>query len=405
MIADAPTLHELNPFVAAMRPSATLAMAARAKALIRAGQDVISLSAGETDFDTPAPVVEAAIAALHEGFTHYTPNAGIPELREAIAEKLRRENNLKVEATDVLSCNGAKQAVAQTVLALCSPGDEVLFPAPYWVSYPEQARLAGAVPIVIETTATAEYKMSPEQLDAAITPQTRLLIFNSPSNPTGAVYSREEIEALVEVLDHHDHVFVLSDEIYEYVLFDAEHFAIGSLQGMGERTVTVNGFSKGYAMTGWRIGYMAGPRWIVDAAAKIQSQFTSAPCSITQRAAVAALQMSREPIEEMVVLFRKRRDYMQARIRAIPDVLCPQPEGAFYLFPDVSEYFGRITPDGRTISGSEDLSLYLLEQHGVALVPGEAFGADSGVRVSYASSMEDLAKAADRIEAGLGALV
>lgn len=405
MITEAPALNELNPNVAAMQPSATLAMAARAKALIRAGRDVISLSAGETDFDTPAPVVDAAIQALHEGFTHYTANAGIPQLREAIANKLRNENGLEVQAEDVLACNGAKQAVAQTVLALCRPGDEVLFPAPYWVSYPEQARLAGATPIAVETTAEADYKMTPAQLEAAITPKTRLLIFNSPSNPTGAVYTRDEIEALAEVLRRHEHVFILSDEIYEYVLFDAEHTTIGSLPGMGERTVTVNGFSKGYAMTGWRIGYMAGPRWIVDAAAKIQSQFTSAPCSITQRAAVVAVQMDKAPIDAMAVAFRERRNYMMERLRKLPGVRCPKPEGAFYLFPDVSAYYGQTSPDGTRIKGSEDLSFYLLEQHGVALVPGKAFGSDAGVRVSYASSLDDLAKAADRIEAGLAALV
>jgi len=405
MIADALVLNELNPNVAAMRPSATLAVAARAKALSRAGYDVISLSAGEPDFATPAPIVEAAFQALRDGFTHYTANPGIPELREAIAAKLHRENGLEVEPGQVLCSNGAKQSVAQTILALCRPGDQVLMPAPYWVSYPEQVRLAGAEPVAVETVAVDEYKMTPAQLDAAITPKTRLLVFNSPSNPTGAVYTREEIEALVEVLHRHDHVFVLSDEIYEYVLFDAEHITIGALPGMAARTVTVNGFSKGYAMTGWRIGYMAGPQWIVDAAAKIQSQFTSAPCSITQRAALAAVQMSKEPIEAMAVSFRERRDFMLERVSRWPGVRCPKPEGAFYLFPDVSAYFGHTATAGTEITGSEALCFYLLEQHGVALVPGQAFGADGGVRVSYASSMDELARGADRIEAGLAALV
>lgn len=405
MLTEAPPLHELNPNVEAMQPSATLAMAARAKALIREGHDVLSLSAGETDFDTPIVVVDAAIQALHEGFTHYTPNPGILELREEIAQKFRSDNGLDVSPQDVLASNGAKQAVAQTVLAVCKPGDEVLFPAPYWVSYPEMARLAGATPVSVATTAASEYKMTPEQLEAAITPRTRLLIFNSPSNPTGAVYTREEMLALVDVLNRHEQVLVLSDEIYEYVLFDAEHTAIGALPGMAERTVTVNGFSKGYAMTGWRIGYMAGPRWIVDAAAKIQSQFTSAPCSITQKAALAALQMSMEPIEQMVVAFRERRDFMLSRLRAMPDVVCPKPEGAFYLFPDVSAYYGKQTNDGTVIADSDDMCMYLLEKHGVALVPGNAFGSDSGVRISYASSLADLSRAADRIEAGLAELV
>ena len=404
MPAAAPPVHELNPNVAAVRPSETLAIMARAKALLREGRDVVALSAGEPDFDTPAPIVEAAHQALREGFTHYTPNAGIPELREAVAEKLRRENGLDVDAAQVLCSNGAKQSVAQVVLALCRPGDEVLIPAPYWVSYPEMARLAGAVPVALETGPETEYKVTPEQLDDALTERTRLLIFNSPSNPTGAVYTPEEVEALAAVLRRHEHVFIVSDEIYEHVLFDARHVSPGALDGMGERTVTVNGFSKAYAMTGWRLGYCAGPAWIVDAAAKVQSQLTSAPSSISQKAGVAALAMSPEPVARMVEAFRRRRDVMLERVRQWPGVVCPKPEGAFYLFPDVSAYFGRATPGGTVIEGSEALCAYLLEEHGVALVPGSAFGADYGVRLSYAASMDDLVKAADRIEAGLAAL-
>jgi aspartate/methionine/tyrosine aminotransferase len=400
----APALTDLNPHVAAVRPSETLAIMARAKALLRAGHDVVALSAGEPDFDTPAPIVEAAHQALRDGFTHYTPNAGIPELREAIAEKLRRENGLEVDAAQVLCSNGAKQSVAQVVLALCRPADEVLIPAPYWVSYPEMVRLAGAAPVALDTTPEAGYKVTPEQLDAALTERTRLLIFNSPSNPTGATYTPEEVDALAEVLRHHPHVFVISDEIYEHVLFDARHTSLGARDGMGGRTVTVNGFSKAYAMTGWRLGYCAGPAWIVDAAAKVQSQLTSAPSSITQKAGVAALAMSHEPVERMVEAFRRRRDLVLERMRAWPGVVCPRPEGAFYLFPDVSAYFGRTTPDGAPVDGSEALCAYLLETHGVALVPGSGFGADYGVRLSYAAAMEDLVKAADRIEAGLAAL-
>ena len=412
MPAAAPPAHDpgsrpgqaLNPNVAAVRPSETLAIMARAKALIRQGRDVVALSAGEPDFDTPAPIVEAAHQALREGFTHYTPNAGIPELREAVAEKLRRDNGLDVSAAQVLCSNGAKQSVAQVVLALCRPEDEVLVPAPYWVSYPEMVRLAGAAPVVLETGPEAEYKVTPAQLNDAITERTRLLFFNSPSNPTGAVYTPEEVEALADVLRHHEHVFVISDEIYEHVLFDARHTTLAALDGMGERTVTVNGFSKAYAMTGWRLGYCAGPQWIVDAAAKVQSQLTSAPSSITQRAGVAALAMSLEPVARMVEAFRRRRDLMLERVRRLPGVVCPRPEGAFYLFPDVSAYFGKTTPDGTPIAGSEALCAYLLDAHGVALVPGSAFGADYGVRLSYAASTDDLVKAADRIEAGLAAL-
>ena len=404
MSADTSALPSLNPHVAAMQPSATLAVSARAKALRREGRDVVALSSGEPDFDTPAPVVEAAFQALRDGFTHYTANAGMPELREAVAEKLRRENGLDVSAANVLCSNGAKQSVAQTVLALCRPGDEVLIPAPYWVSYPEMARLAGATPVAVETAPEDDYKMSPGKLEEAITEKTRLFIFNSPSNPTGVVYTPDEVEALAAVLRQHPHVFALSDEIYEYVLFDAQHTTLAALDGMGERTVTVNGFSKGYAMTGWRIGYAAGPTWLIEAMATIQGQFTSAPSSITQKASLAALAMSHEPIERMVDAFRRRRDFMLGRIRELADVVCPQPEGAFYLFPDVSAYYGRTTPGGDAIDGSEALCLYLLEKQGVALVPGIAFGADYGVRISYAASMESLAKAADRISEGLGAL-
>lgn len=396
--------HDLNPHVVAMRPSETLAITGKAKALVRQGRDIVSLSAGEPDFDTPGVIVEAAIQALRDGFTHYTPNPGMLELREAVAEKLRRVNGLDIQTAQVLCSNGAKQSVAQAVVALCRPGDEVLVPAPYWVSYPEMARLVGAVPVEVATSPATHYKLTPDQLEAAITERTRVLIFNSPSNPTGAVYAPEEIEALAEVLRPHDRVLVVSDEIYEHVLFDATHTAFGSLDGMAERTVTVNGFSKAYAMTGWRLGYAAGPSWIIDAMAKVQSQLTSAPSSISQKAGVAALAMSTEPVDTMVAAFRERRDFFLRRIAAWPHVVCPKPEGAFYLFPDVSAYYGRSTPDGTVITGSSDLCEYLLEVHEVALVPGSAFGADYGVRISYAASMDDLKKAADRIEAGLAAL-
>ena len=404
MSTAAPPPVDLNPFVAAVRPSATLAITARAKALRREGRDVVALSSGEPDFDTPAPIVEAAHQALRDGYTHYTPNAGIPELREAIAEKLRRDNGLDVTAADVLCSNGAKQSIAQVVLTLCRPGDEVLIPAPYWVSYPEMARLAGATPVALDAPPEDGYKVTPERLAGAITEATRLLLFNSPSNPTGAVYTPDEIAALAEVLRRHEHVFVVSDEIYEHVIFDAEHASIGARDGLGERTITVNGFSKAYAMTGWRLGYCAGPRPVIDAAARVQSQFTSGPSSITQRAAVTALTMDHALVREMVGAFRARRDIMLDRLAALPDVVCPKPEGAFYLFPDVSAYYGRTAPDGTAIAGSEALCLYLLDAHGLALVPGAAFGADYGIRLSYAASTEDLEKASERLAEGLAAL-
>jgi aspartate/methionine/tyrosine aminotransferase len=400
----APVSEALNRHVATVQPSATLAVSARAKALKREGKDVIALSAGEPDFDTPAPAVEAAHQALREGFTHYTPNPGTPELREAVARKLREDNGLGAEASRVVCSNGAKQSVAQAVMAVCGTGDEVLIPAPYWVSYPEMARLAGATPVVVRAGVDDGYRLTPEALAGALTDRTRVVLFNTPSNPTGAVYAPDEVRALAEVLRPHPRALVVADEIYEKVLFDAEHLSIGSLPGMAERTVTVNGFSKAYAMTGWRLGYACGPAWWTDAMATIQSQITSGPSSISQRAGEAALAMGPEPVREMVDAFRRRRDAFLARLRALDGVRCPTPEGAFYLFPDVSAYYGRRTASGAEVAGSADLCLYLLEEHGVALVPGVAFGDDAGVRISYAAGMDTLMAAADRIEAGLAAL-
>ena len=398
-----PDLRALSPRVQAMQPSATLAISARAAALQRQGRDVIALSAGEPDFDTPAPIVEAAHQALRDGRFSYTPNAGIPELREAIAHKLVRENGVDTCAAHVVCSNGAKQSVAQAILAVCRPGDEVLIPAPYWVSYPEMARLAGATPVEIPATSAADYKITPGQLADAITERTRVLILCSPSNPTGAVYTPDELETLADVLRQHPHVVVVSDEIYEYVVFDAPHVSFASLDGMGERTATINGFSKAYAMTGWRLGYLAAPEWWSGAVAKVQSQLTSGPSSITQYASLAAFSMGKGPVQEMVDAFRQRRDAVLGRLRSIDGVTCPTPQGAFYLFPDVSALYGRQS-DGVTVSGSQDLCGYLLDHHGVALVPGQAFGSDAGVRISYATDLGTLMRACDRIEAGLAAL-
>lgn len=387
-----------------MQPSATLAISGRAAAMRREGRDVIALSAGEPDFPTPASIVEAAHQALRDERFHYTPNPGIPELREAIAEKLRTENGLDVTPANVVCSNGAKQSVAQAILAICQPGDEVLIPAPYWVSYPEMARLAGATPVTLLASAEADYKLTPDQLEGAITERTRVLILNSPSNPTGAVYTPAELEALAAVLRRHEHVAVIADEIYEYVVFDATFAAFGALDGMGHRTATVNGFSKAYAMTGWRLGYLAAPEWWAKATAKIQSQVTSGPSAISQYASLAAFEMGPEPVAAMVRAFRERRDAVLARLRALDGVSCPTPEGAFYLFPDVSAVYGRQAPDGSEVSGSVALCSYLLEAQEVALVPGAAFGADTGVRISYATDLDTLTRACDRIEAGLAAL-
>ena len=399
-----PATLEFNPRVASMKPSATLAMSARAMELKRAGKPVIGLSAGEPDFDTPAAISAAGTEAIAAGFTHYTNNMGMPELREAIRAKLKKDNGLDYEVNQLLCSNGAKQSVALAISVLCRPGDEVLIPAPYWVSYPEMTRFAGAEPVSMPTSVEHDYRITPEELDAAINKKTRLIILCSPSNPTGSVYSRDELEALAAVLRRHEHVFVLSDEIYEYVIFDAEHVSFASLPGMLDRTITVNGFSKGYAMTGWRLGYMAGPADIVKAAAKVQGQFTSAPCSITQYAGVAAMNMSKEPIDAMVKSFRERRDFVLDRLAKIPGVRCPKPEGAFYLFPQVSAYFGKKTPKGSVIENSDDLCFYLLDEQLVALVPGSGFGAPDGLRISYAAGMADLEEALRRIEAGLAAL-
>ena len=394
----------LNDRVATMQPSATLAMKSRATEMRRQGHPVVALSAGEPDFDTPEPIAEAGMAAIRNGFTHYTENPGTMELREAICRKLERDNDLSVDPGQIVCSNGAKQSIALAVHALCDEGDEVLIPAPYWVSYPEMARFAGAEPSVVKTSVEDEYKLSPEQLEAAITDRTRMLILCSPSNPTGAVYTPEELSALADVLRRHEDVLVLSDEIYEYVLYGAEHVAFATLPGMKDRTITVNGFSKGFAMTGWRLGYMAAPEPIANACAKIQGQFTSAPSSISQKAGVAAYEMDQQPVRDMVSAFRERRDYVVDRLRALDGVRCPMPEGAFYVYPDVSAFFGARTPGGDTIDDSSDLCFYLLEEHHVALVPGTAFGVDDGLRISYASSMDDLEAGLDRIEDGLAAL-
>lgn len=398
------TTLDFNPRVMSVQPSATLAMTARAMELRRAGRPVIGLSAGEPDFDTPAPISEAGIEAIKEGFTHYTQNAGTPELRELISKKLKEDNGLDYGPGQILCSNGAKQSVALAVSVLCRPGDEVLIPAPYWVSYPEMTRFAGATPVALPTSVDDDYRISAEQLDAAINKNTRLFILCSPSNPTGSVYLKEELEAIAAVLRKHPHVFVISDEIYEYVIFDAVHHSFATFAGMKDRTITVNGFSKGFAMTGWRLGYMAGPEAIVKAASKIQSQFTSAPCSITQKAGIAALKMDKGLVREMVVSFKERRDFVLGQLAELPGVKCPTPEGAFYLFPDISTYFGKKTPKGDVISDSQDLCFYLLDEQNVALVPGQAFGSPNGIRISYAASMDQLEEALSRLKDGLGQL-
>ena len=399
-----PTPIEFNARVASMQPSATLAMTAAAKARTREGHPVIGLSAGEPDFNTPEPIAEAGIRAIREGYTHYTSNPGFPELREAIASKLARENGLHYSPDQILCSNGAKQSVAQAVAVLVRDGDEVLIPAPYWVSYPEMVRMAGGVPKAVTTTVDTGYLLSPQQLEAAITDRTRMLILCSPSNPTGGIYTPEMLAGLVEVLQHHPDVFVISDEIYEHITYDVQHRSIASFEGMKERTITVNGFSKAYAMTGWRLGYLAAELPIVKAASKLQSQYTSAPSTITQMAGIAALNMDPSIVANMVAAFRKRRDMVLDRLAAIPGVITSKPEGAFYLFPDIGAWLGSRTPDGSVIGSTMDLCMYILNQHDVALVPGEAFGGPTGIRISYAASESDLATACDRLETAFAQL-
>lgn len=398
-------MTHFNPLVEAMRPSATLAMTAMANQLRQQGIPVIGLSAGEPDFPTPQPIVSAAMEALSEGrgFT-YTDNTGLLALRREISIKLKNHNYLEYSPNEIICSNGGKQSVAQALMVLCRPGDEVLIPAPYWVSYPEMTVLAGGTPVPMPTSVMTEYRITPNQLEAAITQHTRVLILCSPSNPTGSVYSPEELKAVADVLSKYPNVWVISDELYEHVIFDAKHISFASLKGMKERTITINGFSKAYAMTGWRLGYAAGPLDVVKAMDKVQSQTTSNPSHLSQLAGIAALQMDFEPIAQMVRAFRERRDTVLALLNDIDGIKCPKPEGAFYLFPDVSSFFGKTAPDGNLIQTAEELALYLLREAHVATVAGEGFGDPNGLRISYATSLDKLVEACHRMKVALDRL-
>ena len=393
----------LNPRVAALKPSKTMALTDLATSLREKGVDIIGLAAGEPDFDTPGPIIEAGIDALRQGITRYTPNTGTSALRQAICKKLESENGLKYAANEIVVSNGAKQSIWQALLATCAQGDEVIIPAPFWVSYPEMARMAGANPIIVETTAADGFLMSPEQLEAVLTPKSRLLILCTPSNPSGAVYPLEKLQALAKVVAKHPRLLVLSDEIYEYIVYPpAEHHSFGTLSGMFDRTLTVNGFSKAFAMTGWRLGYLAAPKHFAAAAAVIQSQSTSGASSIAQHAAVAALGMGPQGgpiVAEMVEAFRERRDYVVKRLREIPGVVLAEPEGAFYALPDVTSLIGPGAEgkDFGPVPDVDTLARYLVEKANVALVPGDAFGAPTCIRLSYAASLDTLGKALDRM--------
>lgn len=385
--------------------SQTLKISGRAKQLAREGVSVVSLSAGEPDFKTPAHICNAAIEAITDGFHGYTMNTGMPELREAVAKKLKRDNDLTYNADQIVLSNGAKQSIGFSLLATINPGDEVLIPAPYWVSYPEMVKMAQGIPKPIRTSFADQFKMTSEQLREHITPKTKALILCSPSNPTGTCYTLKELKDIAEVLKDYPEILIFSDEIYEFIVFNGEHVSIlNAAPELKDRTVLINGFSKGFAMTGWRLGYAAGPKPIIDALAKIQSQETSAPSSISQKAGLAAYTGTMAPVARMRDAFRDRRDYMVKALNEIQGVDCFTPSGAFYLFPDIRVFLGRSTPDGTEIKTSTDLCLYLLEEHGVAAVPGDAFGEPGGLRISYASSMEQLKEAIERLKKGFDAL-
>jgi aspartate aminotransferase len=386
-------------------PSETLQISGRAKELSREGKSIISLSAGEPDFRTPDHICEAAIEAINNGFHGYTMNTGTPELRQAICDTLQRDSGLQYKPSQIVSTNGAKQALGFSMLALLDDGDEVIIPAPHWVSYPQMAKMAGGEPVVVRTSFENNYKITPQQLEESITGHTKLFVLCSPSNPTGACYSHEELEKLGSVLKKHPDVCIISDEIYEYIVFEAEH--AGILQAapeLKERTVVVNGFSKGFAMTGWRLGYLAAPQAVADAVAKIQSQETSAPSSISQKAGEAAYTGDLEAVHVMRDSFKKRRDFMVEKLNAISGVQCFKPQGAFYVYPNIAAHLDKQTLDGESIANSTDLCMYLLEEHGLAAVPGDAFGEPDGIRLSYAASMDDLEKGLNRLETGLSEL-
>ncbi len=384
--------------------SATLAMARMSRELQAKGIDVIALSLGEPDFDTPEFIKEAAKKAIDDNFSHYTPVPGLPELRSAIVQKFKRDNNLEFTPDQIVTSTGAKQSLANLCLSLLNPGDEVLLPCPYWVSYTELVKLAEGVPVEVPSTIDSDFKVTPEQLEAVITPKTKLLMFSSPCNPSGTVYTQSELEAIAKMLEKYPDIYVVADEIYEHINFTEKHFSIGTIPSMKDRTITVNGVSKGFAMTGWRVGFIGAPLWIAKACNKIQGQVTSATCAIAQKAAERAMLADpRSTTQEMRDTFLKRRDMILAKLNNIEGVKCNVPEGAFYVFPDVSCYFGK--SDGTTtINNSDDFCMYLLNSAHVALVAGDSFGNPECVRISYAASDDKLMQAMDRIKKQLAQL-
>lgn len=390
--------------VSRIEQSITLAITAKAKAMKAEGIDVIGMSAGEPDFDTPDNIKQAAIKAINDGITKYTPAAGLPALRKAVAEKFEKDNGLSYKPEEIIVSCGAKHSVFVAIMALVDEGDEVIIPTPYWVSYPEMVKVPGGKPVIVETLPENEFKLTAEQLREAVTPRTKALIMNSPSNPSGMVYTRDELLALVEVLRELE-IYTISDEIYEKILYDgAEHYSIASLDPkVFSRTITINGVSKSYSMTGWRIGYAGGPLEVIKAMGKLQSQETSNPCSISQMATIEALTGPQDSVGIMVKAFDERRTCLVEGLNSMEGVTCVKPKGAFYAFPDFSAHYGK-SANGKVINGSVDLSSYLLEEMKVGVVPGAGFGADAHMRISYATSMDAIKKALARIEEGVKAL-
>ena len=390
-------MTKLSDRLQRLAPSATLAMSQKSSEMKAQGIDVINMSVGEPDFNTPDHIKEAAKQAIDNNFSRYSPVPGYPDLRKAIVEKLKNENGLDFTVNEILVSNGAKQSVCNAVMALVNDGDEVIIPAPYWVSYPQMAKLAGGIPVYINAGFEQDFKITPQQLEDAITEKTKMLILCSPSNPTGSVYSAEELKGLAEVILKHDDLYVLADEIYEHINYTGSHASIAAVEGMRERTIIINGVSKAYAMTGWRIGFMAAPEWIVKGCNKLQGQYTSGPCSVSQKAALEAYIASQACVEEMRVAFERRRDLIVELAKDIPGLEVNVPQGAFYLFPKCSAFYGK-TDGERVINNSTDLAMYLLEVGHVATVGGDAFGDSDCFRMSYATSDDNIREALRRIK-------
>ena len=394
---------QVSERLASLSPSATFAMAQKSNELKAQGVDVISLSVGEPDFNTPDHIKEAAKKAIDDNFSFYSPVVGYLELRKAISEKLKKENGLAYTPAQIVCSNGAKQSLCNVLMAVVGKGDEVLIPAPFWVSYPEMVKIADGTPVIIYSDIESDFKITPEQLEAAITPKTKVIMLCSPSNPTGSVYTREELKGLADVLAKYPEIIILSDEIYEHINYLDKHVSIAEFPEVFERTVIVNGVSKGYAMTGWRLGWIAAPKWIADACNTLQGQYTSNPCTIAQKAAEAAYTGNQQCVADMRVAFERRKNLVVKMAREIHGLKVNEPKGAFYIFPDCSAYFGK-SYNGTTVNNPEDLALFLLAEAHVACVGGTDFGAPNCIRMSYATSDEKLVEAFTRIKEALGKL-